>query len=251
MWKKLARYGLLSLCSFCLFSVLLHTAAYAQIPVMNVPDAEQTAQIPPTPSQEPTPAPTAIPQQSDNEKITLQTDAKITLWTDQKITLGSDTLPADLLQAMALSTDIPTETPIPTPTATPTLTQTQTAPAQQPVPGSLDADKLFGMVNSHRQAIGLAPYQKDEKTCNLAQVRAPEIAAEMAAGTLHSGMYGRNLPYWNTENAIALGSEEAAFNWWMNEPIHRAAIDSKTHTVSCVACSGIYCVEEFTSYISK
>jgi uncharacterized protein YkwD len=106
------------------------------------------------------------------------------------------------------------------------------------------------MVNTHRQAKGLPVFQKDERSCQLAASRAPEIKGELAAGTLHSGLQARNLPYWNTENAIALPTEEAAFNWWLNDPIHRQAIEGG-HTYSCVACSGSSCVEEFTSYQPK
>lgn len=118
-------------------------------------------------------------------------------------------------------------------------------------PGGLDAEKLFAMANAHRQSLGLTTFVKDERTCNLAAARAPEIAGEMAKGTLHSGMYGRKLPYWNTENAIAMGTEEAAFQWWLNEPIHRKAIEDPRYTVSCTACSGVYCVQEFTAYQPK
>jgi len=106
------------------------------------------------------------------------------------------------------------------------------------------------MVNAYRQTKGLPAFQKDDRVCSLANARASEIAGEMAAGTLHSGMYARNLPYWNTENAIAYSSEEADMNWWLGDSIHRQAIES-SKTYSCTACSGNYCVQEFTSFQPK
>ena len=152
-----------------------------------------------------------------------------------------------------IATPTPTKAPQPTQKSsviTPTTAPTVSTP-KVTTTGGISAAKLFSMVNSYRQSKGLAALQQDDRTCSLASARSTEIAGEMSAGTLHSGMYGRNLPYWNTENAIALPSEEAAFNWWINEPIHRQAIESPSHTTSCVACSGNYCVQEFTSYQPK
>jgi uncharacterized protein YkwD len=67
---------------------------------------------------------------------------------------------------------------------------------------------------------------------------------------MHSGLYALNLPYWNTENIIQMNSDSGAFNWWINDPIHRDAILGNS-TYSCVACSGNDCAEEFTSYQAK
>jgi len=131
-----------------------------------------------------------------------------------------------------------------TPT-TPPVTVTQAALA-----GGLNADKLFGMVNAYRQSKGLAPFEKDDRVCSLASSRAPEINGEVASGTMHSGLRARALPYWNTENIISMNSEEGAFNWWINDTIHREAIESG-NKYSCVACSGNACAEEFTSFQPK
>lgn len=235
MQKKIAKYSLLSTVLVCLSIAALHTVAYAQ-----------------------------TSQQINSE----YQDAQII----SRLTLGSGVTPTQTPHLKILSSVIDTseQEKGPTPTPSPIIEPTAAVPAPTSAPAvtastsnvaganataaptnGLNADLLFSMVNNHRTSIGLHALQKDEKTCSLAAARASEIAAEMAVGTLHSGMYGRNLPYWNTENAIVLGSEEAAFNWWLNEPIHRASMESKVYTYSCTACSGNYCVQEFTSYQPK
>lgn len=142
-------------------------------------------------------------------------------------------------------------TPIPT---TETTATPPTTPSYTPVPqantGGLNADDIFSMVNSYRASQGLPAFQQDAKTCSLAQERAPEVSGEIAAGDMHAGLKAMDLGYWNTENIISMNSDQAAFNWWINDPIHHAAIVS-SNTYSCVACSGNSCAEEFTSYVAK
>jgi uncharacterized protein YkwD len=144
--------------------------------------------------------------------------------------------------------------PTPTPTQEPTTTTAPTTaaytPAPQSNPGGLNADDLFSMVNAYRASQGLPAFQQDAKTCSLAAQRAPAIAGEVASGNMHAGLIAMDLPYWNTENIISMNSDQAAFNWWINDPIHHAAIVSN-NTYSCVACSGNSCAEEFTSYQPK
>jgi uncharacterized protein YkwD len=142
--------------------------------------------------------------------------------------------------------------PTPTPTTEPTTTPT--TPSYTPIPqtnaGGLNAADIFSMVNSYRASQGLPAFQQDAKTCSLAATRAPEVAGEVASGNMHAGLLAMNLSYWNTENIISMNSDQAALNWWINDPIHHAAIVSN-NTYSCVACSGNSCAEEFTSYASK
>lgn len=152
----------------------------------------------------------------------------------------------------AIATHVtPTPTPTEAPAASPQVLAVSTSPATVPDnPGGLNADKLFGMVNAYRQSINLPAFQKDERSCSLAASRAPEINNEIATGTMHQGLKNRNLPYWNTENIISMNSEEAALNWWLNDYIHKKAIEGN-FTYSCVACSGNACAEEFTNYQPK
>ena len=143
----------------------------------------------------------------------------------------------------------------PTPTVAPEekkpdVVLAQTAPAPAPVAGSLNADILFNMINSHRQSIGLPALQKDPNICAVAQSRAPELYNEIFGGYMHAGFYARNLPYWATENMIHQNTEAEAFNWWMNSGIHRAAIEGN-YTHACGACQGKSCAMIFTSFVPK
>jgi uncharacterized protein YkwD len=230
MWMKLVKYSL-STFLLCISIAVLHSVAYAQTSHQQINSDYQDAQI----------------------ISLLRLGSGVTPTQAPHLTILSS-LSAEINVGFSTGTS-ESKKGEPTSTPSPIIKPTAAVPASTSVPAAstsgLNADVLFSMVNNHRTSIGLHELQKDEKTCSLATVRASEIAAEMAAGTLHSGMYGRNMPYWNTENAIALGTEEAAFNWWLNEPVHRGAIESKNYTNSCVACSGKYCVQEFTSYQPK
>jgi uncharacterized protein YkwD len=138
----------------------------------------------------------------------------------------------------------PTQAPL---TITPQPTTTTSIQLSN---GGLNADKLFGMTNTYRQSKGLPPVQKDDRVCQVAASRAPEISAEIAEGRMHSGIRARNLPYWNSEIIITMRTEEEAFNWWINDTIHREAIEGN-YTYSCTACHGNACVQEFTNFQSK
>lgn len=152
----------------------------------------------------------------------------------------------------------PSPTPTITPTTTPSISPTQAVLASATQPATTDAspevndngDLIFDLINQHRTAIGKAPFQKDENLCSLAQVRSTEMPAEIAHGTLHSGLYNRNLGYWVTEDAKYGSDENGTVNWWLHSPIHRAAIEGDS-TNSCVRCTGTYCSALFTSYIPK
>jgi uncharacterized protein YkwD len=114
----------------------------------------------------------------------------------------------------------------------------------------LDANLLFNLINQYRERKGLANFTKDDNLCSLAQTRSQELVREFEGGRLHSGLYNRNLPYWITENAILMRTEDQAFNWWLRSSVHRHSIESD-YKYSCLACSGYSCSELFTSYTSK
>jgi uncharacterized protein YkwD len=152
---------------------------------------------------------------------------------------------------------VDTPTPTPSPTATPTPTIIASSPAQSQTTGSntstgggLNADILFNMSNTYRAGLGLPAFQKDERVCSLAAARAPEIGAEIAGGYMHAGKDSHGFPYWFTENIITMRTEAEAFNWWINDYIHRVQIVAN-NTHSCVACSGNACAQEFTSFQPK
>jgi uncharacterized protein YkwD len=159
-------------------------------------------------------------------------------------------IPSDITPTV---TEAPTDAPTIAPTAEPTTAPTTAAnysPAPQSNPGGLNAADIFGMVNAYRAQQGLPAFQQDPRSCSLAAVRAPEVAGEVASGNLHAGLIAMNLAYWNTENIIDMNSDQAAFNWWINDPIHHEAIVGN-FTYSCMACSGNSCAEEFTNFQPK
>jgi len=162
------------------------------------------------------------------------------------------TLPQQKKSAVTTPTPTPKKVK-PTMPNSPTPSLNLPLPTTQPIKYSswgLNADTLFDMSNNYRASKGLPVFQKDDKTCQLASSRAPEINAEIAEGRMHSGLKARNLPYWNSENIISYHSEEAAFNWWINDTIHREQIEGN-YTYSCVACAGNACAQEFTNYQPK
>lgn len=142
----------------------------------------------------------------------------------------------------------PTPTKKPIPTETKEVLGTSTNSSKPP---SLDAEKLFVMINEHRAKMGLPAFEKDEKLCQLARERGPELYDEIfKTGNIHGGLYNRKLPYWVTENMKYGPSEQEAFNWWLSSPIHRKAIESHAK-YSCGECYGNSCAQLFTSYVPK
>lgn len=163
------------------------------------------------------------------------------------ITIAPNTSPATVSPTPTTKPPTPITTSLPTPTTA--ILQSTMSPVLLSN-GGLDAEKLFSMSNTYRQNKGLPAFQKDDRACQLAASRAPEIASEIAEGHMHSGLRARNLPYWNTENIITMRNEEEAFNWWINDTIHREQIEGN-FTYSCVACSGNACAQEFTNFQPK
>jgi len=115
---------------------------------------------------------------------------------------------------------------------------------------NLDAEKLFQLVNSYRNSIGLPSFQKDSKLCAVAASREPELQNEISTGDIHGGMRRRNLPYWVTENMKWGVSEEEVLSWWLNSSIHASAIHG-TNQFACTQCSGPVCIMLFTDFVSK
>jgi uncharacterized protein YkwD len=113
------------------------------------------------------------------------------------------------------------------------------------------AEKLFAMANEHRAKIGLPAFEKEEKVCQMVAQRAPQVYDEVfKEGPMHKGFKALNLPYWATENIAAYDSIDKNFDFWLRDDIHRKAIESAAK-YSCVACSGTYCSQIFTSFIPK
>lgn len=114
----------------------------------------------------------------------------------------------------------------------------------------LNSDLIFDLTNQFRASIGLAPFEKDDKVCELASARSNELAGEITNGVIHSGLYNRNLPYWIFENAKVGSNEQGTVAWWLASPIHKSSIVAD-YKFSCVKCTGTYCSQLFTSFSPK
>lgn len=174
-------------------------------------------------------------------------------------TIAAVSLPQITPDTESVPTATPTDAPEPTivpsivPTDVPSITPTPNisqASASTINEGGLNAELLFSMSNSFRERMGLPPFQKNDQVCSIAASRAPEIHAEIYGGYMHAGLQARNFPFWITENIISMQTEDAAFNWWVNDPPHRAALVGN-YQYSCVACVGKACAQEFTNFQPK
>ena len=130
----------------------------------------------------------------------------------------------------------------------PTITQQQAQGESDST--ELNSERIFELVNQYRTSQDLAPFERDDKVCELAQVRSTELRAELNNGTIHSGLYGRGLPYWIFENAKVGSNEEGTVAWWISSPLHHQSIVGD-YKFSCVRCTGDHCSQLFTSFSPK
>ncbi|MEK7605315.1 MAG: hypothetical protein AAB478_02195 [Patescibacteria group bacterium] len=179
--------------------------------------------------------------------ITQAKDGMLHSFGSEKTVLSKATI-EELVDANTTPTPIqPVQEPVVTiiPTAEVLAAEDQVSSSQ------LSADVLFNLVNATRANYGLAPFQKDDRICNVAVSRAPELDSEIwVTRTMHAGFYARNLPYWATENVISTRTEQQALNWWMHSPVHRSALLGNWK-YACVACSGKSCSMIFTNFDMK
>lgn len=143
-----------------------------------------------------------------------------------------------------------------TPTVTPyttTMPSVSVAPVSkqaEAINAGLDPEVLFSMANAYRAKLGLPAFEKDSKVCEIAAGRGPELNGEVASGTMHAGLYNDNHPFWVTENMIYMRTNEEAFAWWLNSPVHRGQLQGN-FKYACAACVGNACTMVFTNYVSK
>jgi uncharacterized protein YkwD len=138
-----------------------------------------------------------------------------------------------------------------TPTAT--ITLPSVTPTVQPVvtpavtaDHPLDPEKLFSMINQKRTEAGLPALVKDSAVCAVSAARAPELESDVASGNMHHGFMIRHPQYQSTENMIYMRNEEEAVNWWLNSPVHRAAIYGN-YKQSCIVCVNNTCSQIFAN----
>ena len=116
---------------------------------------------------------------------------------------------------------------------------------------TLSAEVLFQLVNTHRKEMSLPELTRNEPVCDVAYSRKEEITQEIfVTHLLHAGFYAKNLPYYATENMIWQHTEQESLNWWLNSPVHRAAIEG-AYKYACGVCNGEVCNMVFTNYEPK
>jgi hypothetical protein len=144
--------------------------------------------------------------------------------------------------------NVPAEpTPTPSPTSAPKVEGTSTASnGGGNTSTSGEGEALFNKVNDYRESNGLSRLQKSERLCSIARERAPEVAGEVATGTVHAGFHRRGLGYpVAVENEVGYGNIDANFNFWVNSSLHRASILG-SHQYSCLECTNGNCVQLFS-----
>ncbi|MGB4966046.1 MAG: hypothetical protein WBO77_02980 [Microgenomates group bacterium] len=116
--------------------------------------------------------------------------------------------------------------------------------------GQNNPDLILQLINAIRTQAGLPAFEKNDALCAVAESRTPEIPVEVANGRFHSGLHAKNLPYWITENMKYGSNDGGTVQWWMNSPIHHAAIMGNSK-YSCGKCVGNACIQLFTSFEPK
>jgi len=185
------------------------------------------------------------------ERVSMENGSGVVV-TQPKEMLSQAILPSKTVLKRVTQDDLKEElitSPIPVVTLSPTVVSEQAIPGI--ANGTLNADVLFNLVNATRVQYGLAPFLKDERICAVTVSRAPELDSEIwVTHTMHAGFYARNLPYRATENIISMRTEQEALTWWLNSPVHRAALLGN-YTHACTACAGRSCSMIFTNFEPK
>ncbi len=155
--------------------------------------------------------------------------------------------PASLTPAASWTPSLEPQTP--TPGGPPTATDTPLPPTRTPAP-ACDATgnsgfetTLLGLVNSERQARGLAPYRLQTQLRAAGRAHSTDMACNSFLS--HTGSDGSTVRdrveregyswSWIGENIFATGdttsgAPQRAFDWWMNSAPHRANLLSPNYT---------------------
>lgn len=143
--------------------------------------------------------------------------------------------------------NVPAEpTPTPSPTSAPKVEGASDSNSGGNTSTSGEGEALFSKINDYRESNGLPRLQKSERLCSIARERAPEVAGEVATGTVHAGFHRRGLGYpVAVENEVGYGNIDANFNFWINSSLHRASILG-SHQYSCLECTNGNCVQLFS-----
>lgn len=108
----------------------------------------------------------------------------------------------------------------------------------------ISEDKLWITVQKWRIENGKQMYQKDERMCDLAEIRVGESQEEFNHDKWYEktrGIQANRL----AENLIkGYTNEEEALQAWLDSPDHKKNLGDD-YTKSCIKCSETYCAQEF------
>lgn len=113
----------------------------------------------------------------------------------------------------------------------------------------LSADKLFYLVNLHRQQLGLTPFVINEELCNYSKARVDQIY-QIGELDNHAGFLVRfkEYPYKISENLVGPAqSDTNAYKSWLESAPHRKAIEG-SWLYSCITTHGSFAEEIFSSF---
>ncbi len=131
----------------------------------------------------------------------------------------------------------PTNRPLPSPTRTPTPT-----PHIQKI-GDEKKTTIIAAINAYRTVKGLPSVSPDPYTCNFANLRAKEIAADFSHEGFKKRQTSNTLPYPHyaaiTENIAYTKDYTHVVDLWINSPSHALNMERDTPYV---------CVENFGDY---
>ena len=114
-------------------------------------------------------------------------------------------------------------------------------------PAFLDknTDILWALVQNWRLENNLQPYAKNQKLCEIANIRVQEIQTDFS----HDKFLTRfqHSPYVITENLVRhFPFEPDMLKAWIESPGHLTALKT-SYTYACIACSNDNCVQIFSN----
>lgn len=111
----------------------------------------------------------------------------------------------------------------------------------------LDSNKLWSLVNEHRIKLGLKPFIKDQRLCEIANIRSIDIQKDYSHDQFIPRLPKDSLNQIYSENIVSAINEDLALKGWLVSTPHRKAIDGNW-TYSCIATNGSFAVQIFSSF---
>jgi len=111
----------------------------------------------------------------------------------------------------------------------------------------ISEDKLWITVQEWRVKNGKSLYQKDQRMCDLAEIRAEEIKENFDHNDWYSKLSG--MEYKELAENLVKGyeNEQEALEAWLASPGHKENLEGN-YAKSCIKCSENHCAQEFINY---